>query len=277
MPRAASAAVGLLGLVLWLSASAPAAGTAPTITLLTPPNHATITSSIGSTPPKFTWKVDWTAPESTAVRLEIASDTAFTQNTDVETHFCDASNVNCWTQVQLNRVYGPPYGSVWYWRVGLTTSNGIVYSETFTFTAVSAPDRDKDGIPDGRDNCPGVSNANQADSNHNGKGDACEPDRTRPRVKVLAGSGRRGEVAFLTARVADDRGSVRLSATLAYHGHVLYRGRFGWAQTDWATPHTFYTQSKLPRSLPTGAYSACVKAWDRAGNSAHACAPYSIR
>lgn len=37
-----------------------------------------------------------------------------------------------------------------------------------------APDRDHDGIPDVQDNCPDVSNRDQADSDHNGMGDACD-------------------------------------------------------------------------------------------------------
>lgn len=36
------------------------------------------------------------------------------------------------------------------------------------------PDRDKDGIPDFRDNCPDQYNPDQADSDHNGIGDACD-------------------------------------------------------------------------------------------------------
>jgi hypothetical protein len=36
-----------------------------------------------------------------------------------------------------------------------------------------APDKDGDGIPDSRDNCPSVANADQADSNNDGVGDAC--------------------------------------------------------------------------------------------------------
>jgi hypothetical protein len=36
------------------------------------------------------------------------------------------------------------------------------------------PDRDKDGIPDFRDNCPDVYNPDQADIDENGIGDACQ-------------------------------------------------------------------------------------------------------
>ena len=39
---------------------------------------------------------------------------------------------------------------------------------------VTVTDTDGDGIPDGTDNCPGVYNPNQADSNSNGLGDACD-------------------------------------------------------------------------------------------------------
>ena len=36
------------------------------------------------------------------------------------------------------------------------------------------PDRDHDGVPDYKDNCPDVYNPDQADSDHNGVGDACD-------------------------------------------------------------------------------------------------------
>jgi hypothetical protein len=47
-----------------------------------------------------------------------------------------------------------------------------VYLSTF-----AAPDGDGDGVPDSVDNCPGTPNADQADKDGNGVGDACEPPR----------------------------------------------------------------------------------------------------
>jgi hypothetical protein len=38
------------------------------------------------------------------------------------------------------------------------------------------PDQDHDGIPDFRDNCPAVYNPDQADGDHNGKGDLCDAE-----------------------------------------------------------------------------------------------------
>ena len=40
----------------------------------------------------------------------------------------------------------------------------------------AAPDRDRDGIPDARDNCPSIANADQANQDGDALGDACDPD-----------------------------------------------------------------------------------------------------
>lgn len=268
-------AVLVAGIVI---ASAGARSTsAPTITLLSPANGTTITSSVTTqTYPTFTWHVTWDAPEAATLMWQIASDPGFTQKATGENHFCPADNVNCWTSFQPHSVYRPPYGSVWYWRVGVQTSAGIVYSPTATFTAVNPPDRDKDGVPDSRDNCPAVANADQADSNHDHVGDACQPDHVPPRVRVLKGTGHRGKTLFMTAKVGDDRGWVRIHVWLGYQHHVILEHSFGFAPSRVNEQHTFYSQTPFPTQLPAGTYQACVKAWDRAGNSAVSCAAYRI-
>jgi hypothetical protein len=38
------------------------------------------------------------------------------------------------------------------------------------------PDKDNDGVPDFRDNCPTTYNPDQKDDNKNGKGDVCDPE-----------------------------------------------------------------------------------------------------
>lgn len=271
------AVLAVLTSVLVVGPASARPSAAPTITLLSPTNGSTIVSAVSlSSYPTFKWQVAWDVPEQTIVMWEIAADPAFTQKVTQENHLCDATNVNCWDSFQPRAVYGPPYGSVWYWRVGLTTSGGTVYSQTFTFKAVNPPDRDNDGVPDSKDNCPSVANGDQRDSNHDHIGDACQADRVPPRVHVVPGTGRRGKVLFVTANAGDDRGTIRMRVWVSYQRHVVLTHSFGWTPSEVGHTHTFYSEQPFPTSLPSGTYQACVKAWDRAGNSAASCAAYRI-
>jgi hypothetical protein len=58
-------------------------------------------------------------------------------------------------------------------------------NESTTVTA-PPPDGDGDGVPDASDNCPAVSNPNQADGDRDGQGDACEPVVADPPPGVTA-------------------------------------------------------------------------------------------
>src|SRR5262249_36875817 len=49
-------------------------------------------------------------------------------------------------------------------------------SETYWGTSPTSADTDGDGINDGKDNCKTLSNADQADYDHDGVGDPCDPD-----------------------------------------------------------------------------------------------------
>ena len=258
--------------------AAPAAASQPTVTLLTPPNGATIVSSADTASfPTFTWRVDWSTPEATTVTWSAAADPAFTQKLTSEARTCPATDVNCFASFQPRMVWGPPYGGVWYWRVGVTTSTGSVHSPTFSFTAVAPKDSDRDGVPDSRDNCPTTPNADQRDSNHDGRGDACQPDRVKPRVRILPGSATRGRRAYLSVRVADDRGYVHVVVGLSYRGHAVLKGAFTYEQTSWADVHRYFSRQPLSRRLPAGVYTACVAARDRAGNRTRTCAAYRVR
>src|SRR5581483_568145 len=55
----------------------------------------------------------------------------------------------------------------------------------------AAHDQDGDGVPDVLDNCPAVPNADQADLDHDGVGDLCDPDRDGdgvPERSLVAGA-----------------------------------------------------------------------------------------
>ena len=67
-----------------------------------------------------------------------------------------------------------PSGTVDFWFDGGGAGGAGVDSETIDAFAI-IPDDDGDGIADGLDNCPNVSNPGQQDSDGNDIGDACDP------------------------------------------------------------------------------------------------------
>lgn len=63
-----------------------------------------------------------------------------------------------------------------------TTTDPNTQTQTQTTQTTTGPDTDGDGVPDAEDNCPLIANANQADANLDGIGDACDPTGTWKRV-----------------------------------------------------------------------------------------------
>jgi hypothetical protein len=240
MPRAA---LVILIAAAFLGFARPAFASPPVITLLSPTNGATIASPAYSTDhTTFSWHVDWDAPEHTIVQWQISSDPNFAPGKGTgENQACTAVDVNCFSSYAPPRSYSPPYPKIFYWRVGLTTSGGTVWSGTSIFQIVDLP------------------------------------DRVKPRVRAYPGSARRGTRGRVRIRAADARGRVRLLVTLEYRGRVLYKGRLGLTETNWGESLFFHTTKPLPRSLPAGRYLLCARAWDEAGNTARSCAPYHVR
>ena len=62
------------------------------------------------------------------------------------------------------------------WKPLPATPGALNVGQTNGLLIVSRLDLDGDGIPDDEDNCPGVYNPTQSDMDHDGIGDACDPD-----------------------------------------------------------------------------------------------------
>ena len=65
------------------------------------------------------------------------------------------------------------------YRAHLRITDTTGTSDTLTFPIEVT--RDGDGVPDTRDNCPTIANQDQTDTDHNGVGDACDPNTKAPR------------------------------------------------------------------------------------------------
>jgi hypothetical protein len=212
---------------------------------VTPADGATVlTSATLGSGPTLGWRIAWgDAPAAGTVitTIRTATDPSLAQNAAENTFSCQVRSADCRTHFRPNRLYAGRY----YWRV---TLSGAVRATSQTWSFV------------------GIRQAG-------GTG----PDTVKPRVRALAGVAQRGQTAFFSARVGDDRGVVRLRAALSRRGHELARATVPFRTVTWERKQTLFSNRRLPRSIVAGAYRLCVTAWDRAGNAARSCAPYRVR
>jgi DNA-binding beta-propeller fold protein YncE len=89
-------------------------------------------------------------------------------------------------------------------------------------------DADRDGVIDARDNCPGVANPFQQDTNRNGIGDACDPSPSSRITAPAAGRALRAGASAVVAGVAAGRtGLARVDIAV---GLRVGGGRCRWYQ-----------------------------------------------
>jgi hypothetical protein len=212
---------------------------------VTPTDGATVlTSAELGMGPALGWRLVWgdaPATGTVVITIRTATDPALAQNAAENVFSCEVRSANCRTHFRPNRVYFGRY----YWRV---TLSGAVKATSSTWSFVGLR-----------------------------QGSGAGADTVKPRVQALAGVAQRGQTAFFSARVGDDRGTVRLRAALTRRGHELARATAPFRPVAWARRQTLFSNRPLPRGIARGAYRLCVTAWDRAGNAARSCAAYRVR
>jgi hypothetical protein len=235
------------------ASTAAADGTAPTVTLLAPANGTTLTLD-GKHNATFSWRIDVAQPptQSSGVTFTLSVDPTFQGPHYTESRTCDASNPSCFTSTTLtgtswiNAATGntglPSRAVTLYWRVSVVWQTG------------QPPVNSANGVLNG---APGV-------------------DRTPPRIAVKGTTVKRGSRARVTFQIDDDSDTVTAKARLLYHRKTLLSTTKTFTDVDWANVYVFWFD--VPRTgVPTGRYSACVRATDLHGNSAQRCATVRIR
>jgi PKD repeat protein len=101
-------------------------------------------------------------------------------NTDIPTILPPGGSMELTIEVptcayQIDLFFGDYLTSLVGQRYGVRLIDAVQHLE-LPFCVVNNPDPDGDGVDDAIDNCPGVPNQMQADSDQDGMGDQCDPD-----------------------------------------------------------------------------------------------------
>jgi hypothetical protein len=235
------------------ASAASADGTAPTVTLLSPANGTSVTLD-GKHATTFSWNVAFAQPqtESTTITFMVSADPTFQGPHYTESRSCATETPACFTTTALQGTS---------WINAATGSNGLPSRPLTLYWHVSVAWQS------------GQAFANSANGVLNGVPGI---DKTAPRIAVKGTTVRRGSRARVTFQLADDSGVVTAKARLLYHGKTLLSSTKTFTDVDWANVYVFWFD--VPRSgVPTGKYSACVRATDMHGNSAQRCAVVRIR
>ena len=273
-------------------------GAPPVVTLVAPVNGATVKlTSLAKDSPTFSWRVDYPTPPGTSVTigLEVSTDPTFTTSS-AENRRCDAANLACYASYKAvadwfryadaciptsrppecaDRQPGAPI--TFYWRVNVTwASDHPAATATGSFVGIPSPDRDGDGLLDPRDNCPAVANKDQRNSDGTLLGDACERDRTPPRLRVAAAAMTRGHWGRVYFHMGDTRsGTLKVEAGLYYGARRLTR--LVRAVQTVRFENRYYYALLLHPSNPAGTYTVCIRVSDQRGNARRRCAPVRVR
>lgn len=139
----------------------------PTVTTLAPANVTQTSAGLRGT---ITWSVSPRLPQGFSPctwYFEYGTTTAYGFSTP-------SVSVPCGDDVAIaTLVTDLSPGTKYNYRLVLNWDGQLYFGSNVVFTTVGV-DSDGDGVPDSTDNCDAVANPNQADTDHDGIGDACD-------------------------------------------------------------------------------------------------------
>ena len=270
----------------------------PVVTLIAPSSGTTVKlTGLTQDAPTFSWRVDYPTPPGRTVIVSLQVSTEPTVAIGpLANRSCDQANLACLTSFKApadwfryvdacvptsrppecaTRQPGAPI--TFYWRVNVTwAGDHPEATASGSFKGQPYPDRDRDGFLDPSDNCPTVANRDQRNSDGSRLGDACERDRTPPRVLVSSATLTRGRWGRVIVHMGDTRsGVVKVDAGLYRGSRRFARLAFTMGTVRFET--TYHYKLLIPRLAPTGTYRACIRVTDPSRNTARRCAPVRVR